>query len=155
VAGIGENSSILVSFLAILLSGPLSERLPGEQLKKVLERSWKWSKSQRAVATSLGEAVSPKTLEAWQKVVADYKADPSKPNPFAEPEISMSFLSVFSVFEGTEQFPACTLDSVRRQLLQEEADARKTGTTYLHEETPASFMRRALDIEERQYAPTS
>ena len=55
------------------------------------------------------------------------------------------------VFKGTEQFPACTLDSVRRQLLQEEADARKNGITYLHEETPSSFMRSALDIEERQY----
>jgi len=143
-----------MSFLAILLSGPLSECLPGEQLKKVLERSWKWSKSQRAVATSLGEAVSPKTLEAWQKMVADYKADPSKPNPFAEPEISM-FFCPSSLFKGAERFPACTLDSVRRQLLQEEADAHKTGTTYLHKETPASFMRRALDIEERQYAPTS
>ena len=73
--------------------------LPGEHLKKVLERSWKWSKSQRAVATSLGEAVSERTLKAWEKMVADYKADPSRPNPFVEPETSMYFSSVF-VFQG-------------------------------------------------------
>lgn len=54
-------------------------------------------------------------------------------------------------FVDTERPLACTFDSVRRHLLQEENDARKAGTTYLHEETPASFVRQALDIEERQY----
>ena len=56
---------------------------------------------------------------------------------------------------STEEFSACTLDSVRRELLQEEADALKTGTTYLHEQTPASFLQHALDIEEKQYVLTN
>ena len=55
---------------------------------------------------------------------------------------------------GAEEFLACTLDSVKRQLLQEEADACKTGTTYLHDQTPASFLRRALDVEEKQFVQT-
>lgn len=85
------TSDIHVNSLCASSFSPVC-RLPGEHLKKVLERAWKWSKSQRAVATSLGEAVSLHTLEVWQKMVEDYKADSSKPNPFIEPEISVFFL---------------------------------------------------------------
>ena len=46
------------------------------------------------------------------------------------------------------------MDSVRWDLLQEETDARKTGTTYLHEWTPSSFVQHMLDVEERQYVLT-
>ena len=60
----------------------------------MLERAWKWSKSQCTIATSLGEAVSSRTRGEWQKLVDDYRADPSKPNPFAAPEISMFFFPV-------------------------------------------------------------
>jgi hypothetical protein len=63
----------------------------------VLERAWKWNKSQRAVAASLGEAVSSRTLEVWQKMVDDYKADPKKKDPFTETEIS-EFLPVRPCF---------------------------------------------------------
>ena len=40
---------------------------------------------------------------------------------------------------------------LRREFLQEETDARKRGVTFLHETTPMTFLRRALDVEERQY----
>jgi len=65
----------------------------------VFERAWKWSKSQQAVATSLGEAVSPDTLLAWQKMVKDYKTDPKKPNPFTEPKDSM-LICLSTFFSG-------------------------------------------------------
>jgi hypothetical protein len=58
-------------------------------------------------------------------------------------------------FVGAEGFSACMLDSVRCQLLQEETDALKTGTTYLHVQTLASFVQRALDVEEKQYVSTN
>lgn len=46
---------------------------------------------------------------------------------------------------------AASLTSLRREFLQEESDARKHGVTYLHETTPMTFLRRALDVEEKQY----
>lgn len=75
---------------------------------------------------------------------------PLEPQPIHGTRNQYVMRCLYVFFASTEQFAACTLDSVRRQLLQEEADARKTGTTYLHDETPASFLRDALDIEEKQ-----
>ena len=80
---------------AILPSTQFSECFLGGHLKKVFERAWKWSKSQRAVATSLGEAVSPQTLQAWQKMVDDYNSDPKKPDPYTEPKNSTSISSTY------------------------------------------------------------
>ena len=104
----------------------------GDHLKKMLERAWKWSKSQRAVATSLGEAVSPQTLTVWQKMVDNYHANPSSPNPFTESEISTFFLSIH-VFVGTEdpQLARWTLsdDSYSRKKLTLTRLAQPISTT--------------------------
>ena len=46
---------------------------------------------------------------------------------------------------------APSLDALRRKFLQEESDAKKLpGYVELHKTTPASFLRTALDIEEKQ-----
>ena len=46
---------------------------------------------------------------------------------------------------------AVSVTLLRREFLQEESDARKRGVTFLHETTPTTFLRRALDVEEQQY----
>ena len=56
-------------------------------LRKALKKAWKWSKAQREVATSLDATVSQGTLLQWKNMVSEYKKDPSKLNPFKEPEI--------------------------------------------------------------------
>ena len=50
---------------------------------------------------------------------------------------------------------ATSLTALRREFLQEETDARKRGETFLHETTPTTFLRRALDVEEKQYVRPS
>ena len=64
------------------------------------------------------------------------------------------FFSCSHISVGTDQSSACMVDSVRWDLLQEETDARKTGTTYLHERTPSLFVQHVLDVEERRYVLT-
>ena len=59
----------------------------GSNLRKSVEKAWKWSKTQREVAKSLDEMVSESTLLEWEKIVVEYKQDRTKPNPFEEPEI--------------------------------------------------------------------
>jgi len=46
---------------------------------------------------------------------------------------------------------AISVAILRREFLQEESDARKRGVTFLHKTTPTTFLRQALDVEERQY----
>ena len=58
------------------------------------------------------------------------------------------FLFASTTLSGTA---APSLDALRRKFLQEESDAKKLpGYVELHKTTPASFLRMALDIEERQ-----
>ena len=106
--------------------------------------------AQRAVATSLDATVSKDTVLRWTRIVAEYKKDPSKPNPFEESEVG-TYFDLLPPTHSHDRPTATAITSVRRELLQEESDARKQGNAQLHETTPASFLRRALDIEEKQY----
>ena len=58
----------------------------GVNLRKGLEKAWKWGKIQRQVADSFDAMISKRTLREWTDMVAAYKKDPMKPNPFEEPE---------------------------------------------------------------------
>ena len=64
----------------------------GTNLRKTLEKAWKWSKAQREVANTLNATVPEETVCKWQRMVEEYKQDKSKPNPFEEPEIGMSLI---------------------------------------------------------------
>jgi hypothetical protein len=59
----------------------------GTIICRSLEKAWKWSKAQREVAKSLDATAKPLTLLRWKKMVIEYKADRSKPNPFQETEV--------------------------------------------------------------------
>ena len=64
------------------------------------------------------------------------------------PGLISSFLFVSIILSGTV---APSLDALKRKFLQEESDARKLpGYVELHKTTPTSFLRMALDIEEKQ-----
>lgn len=72
----------------------------GTNLRKALEKAWKWGKIQRDVANSFDAMISERTLHEWEEMVAEYKRDPTKPNPFEEPEACKLFSSplVSSIF---------------------------------------------------------
>jgi len=94
--------------------------------------------------------ISEATLLKWEKMVAEYKQDHTRPNPFEEPEAGMLFPPHSS--QSFADMPlAVSVTLLRREFLQEESDARKRGVTFLHETTPTTFLRRALDVEEQQY----
>jgi hypothetical protein len=57
----------------------------GRQLKKMLERAWKWSKIQREAADSLTVAWA-EFVPGWKKMLLAYKEDDTKPNPFEDPD---------------------------------------------------------------------
>jgi len=81
-------------------------------------------------------------------MVSGYKKDKSKPNPFEEPEIGM-FLVPRHVTRP-DILVAASVSSLRRDILQEETDAQKAGAIQLDETSPGTFLRRLLDIEEKQ-----
>jgi hypothetical protein len=149
-AGTGGRLSILVRYILFSYT-PLSiHTTAGIHLRKSLEKAWKWSKTQREVANSLDGMVSKDTLGRWEKIVTEYKQDSKKTNPFEEPEICMLLFHHSSrLFADT--LIGASVALLRREFLQEESDARKRGAAYLHETTPATFLRQALDIEEKQY----
>ena len=85
-AGIGVRRSICVS-RPVLCNGTSRTNIKiGIILRKTLEKAWKWSKAQREVATSLDATLSKGTLLRWRQMVAEFKKDPSAPNPFQETE---------------------------------------------------------------------
>ena len=65
----------------------------GTNLRKALEKAWKWGRIQRDVANSFDAMISEHTLRRWEEMVAEYKRDPTKPNPFEEPEFCKLFSS--------------------------------------------------------------
>jgi len=52
----------------------------------MLERACEWSKTLREAADSMTKAW-PKAVPAWRRALLAFKADNSKPNPFAEPDV--------------------------------------------------------------------
>ena len=65
--------------------GELTHLPPGSQLKNMLERAFKWAKIQREAA----EVMTRTWIEfvpAWSAMLAAYKKDPSKSNPFRTPD---------------------------------------------------------------------
>jgi len=85
-AGTGGRLSIHVRHLSLPCTLSRIHTNAGVSLRKSVEKAWKWGKVQREVANSLDEMVSKRTLQQWEEMVAEYKLDRTKPNPFEEPE---------------------------------------------------------------------
>ena len=67
---------------------------PGVQLKNMLERAYKWARTQREVADSMSMAWSP-FVSGWRRMLNAYKRDRSMPNPFELPSIGkFGYLSI-------------------------------------------------------------
>ena len=80
-----------------------------------------------------------------------YKGDKSEKNPFEEPETGTPHPTCVS---ATSDVPtAVSFTSLRIEFMQEESDAQKEGSVQLHVTSPSTFLRHALDIEEKQYVP--
>jgi hypothetical protein len=57
----------------------------GRQLKKNLEKAWKFSKIQGNIATTLTKALDPTLIDIWIEEMDAYYLDPlNEPNPFEE-----------------------------------------------------------------------
>lgn len=63
-----------------------AETPSGISLLKNLERALAWGKTQRAVATNASKTLPDDTLADWNKMRQEFDRDPTKPNPYEEPE---------------------------------------------------------------------
>lgn len=72
----------------------------GQQLKKNLEKAWKFAKVQGNAAAALTDALDPTVVKSWTAMMDTYYCNPSRPNPFDEPAPS-EFL-VFHLLPCTE-----------------------------------------------------
>ena len=64
----------------------------GQQLKKNLEKAWKFAKVQSGIATALTDALDPKIIDLWTTMMDVYYRNPKKRNPFEESAPSKLFL---------------------------------------------------------------
>ena len=117
--------------------------------RRTIQKAWKWSKAQCEVVRTLNTTVSPETVRKWQKMVDAYKQDKSEKNPFDEPETSKPYPTHVSAASYVPT--AVSFTSLRLEFMQEESDAQKEGSIQLHATSPSTFLRQALDIEEKQY----
>ena len=79
----------------------------GTNLRKTLEKAWKWSKTQREVAKTLNASISAGAVERWEKMVSDYKQDRRRPNPFEEHETGTSMTPcMWLVLISLQLFPS-------------------------------------------------
>jgi hypothetical protein len=125
--------------------------LSGTSLLKNLRTSLAWGKTQRAVAKNASAPLSPETLADWTRMRQDFDQDPTKPNPYEEPESCES--SRTSATFPVLIFTVVTMKSLRRQLDQDEESESREGRTHPHTVTASTFIGSAIQIEEQQYVP--
>jgi hypothetical protein len=95
IGPVGIGANILVSVSAQLLIVCTSTDVhPGTQLKAMLNRACEWAKTQREAADSMSIAWS-QSVPAWRKMLLEFKEDRSNPNPFENPDASMSVRIIF------------------------------------------------------------
>jgi len=123
----------------------------GITLLKNLEKALVWSETQRAVANNASNRLPPETLANWDKMRQDFDRDNEKPNPYAEPDTCKSH-RVFCMFPLLI-LAVMTMESLRRQLDQDEARQSRQGHPSPHAVTASAFLGDALQIEQRQYVP--
>ncbi|KAJ7179972.1 hypothetical protein C8R43DRAFT_1117316 [Mycena crocata] len=71
-------------------------------------------------------------VPAWRKMVVEFEADPSKPNPYEAP------------------FRGLTESQVLLQFTKEEAAQVQAGVPSIHNVSPSSFIAAALEVEDKQ-----
>jgi len=121
----------------------------GITLLKNLQKALVWSKTQRAVANNASNRLPPETLVDWDKMRRDFDRDRKNPNPYAEPETCKSprlFCTSPKLI-----LTVMTMESLRRQLDQDEARESQQGRTPPHAVTASAFVGEALQVEQQQY----
>ena len=80
-------------FVLRSLPAPLTlHSCSGRQLKKNLEKAWKFSKSQKLVLDAMTAALDQKSVKTWKGMIDTYYREPSCAfNPFEEPPRSRFF----------------------------------------------------------------
>ncbi|KIL68676.1 hypothetical protein M378DRAFT_184632 [Amanita muscaria Koide BX008] len=100
---------------------------------KRLKEAYVMQNKHRDIFNKFSATFSSSTIEKWEKMLFDWTADPSKPNPFEEP------------------VSATSLQDVRLELTKEDAaEARANETPRSIKATLTSFFMTGLDLEEQQ-----
>ena len=122
----------------------------GQQLKKNLEKAWKFSKIQGNIATTLTKVFDLTLIDIWIEEMDAYYLDPlNEPNPFEEHVPSKPhFLRVH--VPPVEYRLDVTLDDLKADLAWADVVLHESGKSYAHKMTPSQFISQALEIEEQQ-----
>ena len=124
--------------------------LLGPGLLKNLKRALSWSKTHRAIADNVSKSLPEDTLAAWIKVRQEFDQDPSRPNPYEEPETCM-YLGLRLPGSYAYHFTVVTVETLRCQLDEDNESDTCQGHAPLHTMTPSTFIWTAIKIEEQQY----
>lgn len=144
----GRNFWDFVSIAVLICHVDLNTSFSGKTLERNLRRSLAWKKSQRGVATLISGAYSTATIEKWNKMRDEFDLDNSKPNPYEEVDNRRSLSSNFLGLFLTSPIDV-TMHQLKMELLKEEARELSQGGP-LHQVSAGAFLRKAVEIEDRQ-----
>jgi len=102
--------------------------LIGITLLKNLRKAFIWSKTQRTVADNTSNRLPPGTFTEWKNMREDFDRNNQKPNPYKEPEVCKSLDYLVCIFLVLI-LAVTTMESLRRQLDQDEAQELRQGHT--------------------------
>jgi len=107
------------------------------------------------IFAQLSATFSSAIVEKWLKMVEIWEADPTKPNPYEEPESGMIILWYYKASYVTDEETEITLQDVRLQLLKEEAVELREGSKDMtlphnHDMSLTGLITTGFDIEDRQ-----
>lgn len=105
---------------------------------------------QRKAAGEFTATFPPETIQQWKRMVKEWEADSSRPNPYISNDRGGLYCPV-QVLWFMLAFLASKLSEIRLRLLQEEAAEAERGQRLPHEVTPSVFIRMGLDLEDQQY----
>ncbi|KAI9068488.1 hypothetical protein FKP32DRAFT_1561583, partial [Trametes sanguinea] len=87
---------------------------------------------QRRAFTDFSATFEPRVLQVWEALVIAWEEDPKNPDPYEEPQTSISYATV------------------KKQLNDEEAIEAQQGKFPAHDVTPGVFLQLGLEIEDQQ-----
>ncbi|KAH8109623.1 hypothetical protein DFH11DRAFT_1469634, partial [Phellopilus nigrolimitatus] len=103
-----------------------------EYFVRKLHDALHWREEHREHFKNLSQTIPQHTRDEWERMVERWNADRSQPDPYAEPVIEM------------------TLNDVRLEFANEDAEEAERGNAPVHAVTERSFLYAGIDIEERQ-----
>ena len=127
--------------------------LLGKLFLKRFNDAFNMRQKHRDIFARLTATFPSNTVHKWDTIVKEWHMDPSrprtKPNPYEEPRSGKKYILVYCLWLINHSL-ATTVQDIRLELVQEEADEVNHGVLPPHKISMSSFLTLGLELEEQQ-----